>query len=114
MKPYMFERVFLPDFLRFVNIHAVTHALDSFYSSGSFRGLKDAYKTASNYCLSRFYEDGWQPEFDELEEEQAEFARSEWRRYLCYMMRRYFKMRNIKLATKDLEDLALIGEGGRE
>lgn len=114
MTNYEFERVFLPDFLRFVNLASVTYILDKSFKE-SMLSVKEAYQIASEYCLSNYYQS--LPEYDResITPEQKEYAISEWKRRMRHMVLRYYrKWLGTDTSFKDFEDIYLSGETNRE
>ena len=113
MTSYEFERVFLPDLLRFVNLASVTYILDKSFKE-SMLSVKEAYQVASEYCLSNYYQS--LPEYDResITPEQKEYAIGEWKRRMRHMVLRYYRNTGRDTSFKEFEDIYLSGETNRE
>ena len=113
MTNYKFERVFLPDLLRFVNLASVTYILDKSFKE-FILSVKGAYQIASEYCLSNYYQS--LPEYDResITPEQKEYAINEWKRRMRHMVLRYYRNTGRDTSFKEFEDIYLSGETNRE
>jgi hypothetical protein len=115
MTNYEFERVFLPDILRFVNLASVTYILDkSFSSENPPSTVKEAYNIASSYCLGNYYQSLPDYDRDEVSGDQAEYTMNEWIRRMRHMVLRYYKNSGKDVLWKDFEDIYLSGEVSKE
>lgn len=115
MTDYEFQRVFLPDFLRFVNLASVTYVLDKNFSSDSPpTTVNQSYHIASDYCLGNYHQSLPPYDLGEISVEQKAYAASEWKRRMRHMVLRYYKNTGKDTSWKEFEDIYLSGETIKE